>query len=84
MKLTNGRLIRHAHGAVLNYNATFINDFGVALFNQLFAGASPAAAGTFISPVSVMLALALLLNGAAPGSLTFWYALASSHHTPDS
>jgi hypothetical protein len=64
--------------AVLDYNATFINDFGVALLNFL-AGSDKADAGssgTFVSPVSVMLALALLLNGAAPGSSTFWCAAA--------
>ena len=63
--------------AVLDYNATFINDFGVALLNVLAGSAKPDAGsgGTFVSPVSVMLALALLLNGAAPGSSTFWCAL---------
>lgn len=62
--------------AVLDYNATFINDCGVALLNNLAgaAGANGSSSGTFVSPVSVMLALALLLNGAAPGSATFWCA----------
>ena len=61
--------------AVLAYNATFINDFGVALLNDLAstAGAPASGRGTFVSPVSVMLALARFpLNGAAPGSATFW------------
>ena len=62
--------------AVLDYNATFINDCGIALLNSLAsaAGAGGSSAGTFVSPVSVMLSLALLLNGAAPGSATFWCA----------
>ena len=74
-----------ARGAVLDYNATFINDFGVALLNFL-AGSDKAGAGnggTFVSPVSVMLALALLLNGASPGSSTFWCAAADPHYTND-
>ena len=62
---------------MLDYNATFINDCGIALLNSLantaWAG-SRNFSGTFVSPVSVMLALALLLNGAAPGSATFWCA----------
>ena len=59
--------------AVLNYNATFINEFGIALLNDLAsaAGTDASSRGTFVSPVSVMLALALLLNGAVPGSATF-------------
>ena len=68
--------------AVLDYNATFINDFGFALLNYL-AGSAKADAGingTFVSPVSVMLSLALLLNGAAPGSPTFWCAAAGLRH----
>ena len=61
---------------MLDYNATFINDCGIALLNSLAstAGAGGSSSGTFVSPVSVMLALALLLNGAAPGSATFWCA----------
>ena len=70
--------------AVLDYNATFINDLGVALLDDLTgsAAAGSSGLGTFVSPVSVMLALALLLNGAAPGSATFWCGLCSQSASP--
>lgn len=59
-------------GPVSSFNATSINDFGVALFGQILDGTGGGDDGAFLSPVCVVLALALLLNGALPGSLAFW------------